>query len=27
VTDRPLTLAERASPLGLVCDWLAPNVG
>ena len=27
VTDRPLTSAERASPLGLVCDWLAPNVG
>jgi FtsP/CotA-like multicopper oxidase with cupredoxin domain len=27
VTDRSLTSAERASPLGLVCDWLAPNVG
>jgi len=27
VTDRDLTRAERASPLGLVCDWLAPNVG
>ncbi len=27
VTDRPLTSSERASPLGLVCDWLAPNVG
>ena len=27
VTDRPLTSAERASPLGLVCDWLVPNVG
>ncbi|MDQ4089108.1 MAG: multicopper oxidase family protein [Actinomycetota bacterium] len=27
VTDRPLTSAERASPLGLVCDWLSPKVG
>jgi FtsP/CotA-like multicopper oxidase with cupredoxin domain len=27
VTDRPLTSGERASPLGLVCDWLSPNVG
>lgn len=27
VTDRPLSSGERASPLGLVCDWLAPNVG
>ena len=27
VTDRPLTSGERASPLGLVCDWLAPRVG
>ena len=27
VTDRPLSSAERASPLGLVCDWLAPTVG
>lgn len=27
VTDRPLTSADRASPLGLVCDWLAPTVG
>ena len=27
VTDRSLTSGERASPLGLVCDWLSPNVG
>jgi len=27
VTDRTLSSSERASPLGLVCDWLAPNVG
>jgi multicopper oxidase len=27
VTDRDLTSAERASPLGLVCDWLSPRVG
>ena len=27
VTDRQLTRAERASPLGLVCDWLSPKVG
>ncbi len=27
VTDRALTSAERASPLGLVCDWLSPTVG
>ncbi|MDP1807399.1 MAG: multicopper oxidase domain-containing protein, partial [Acidimicrobiales bacterium] len=27
VTDRPLSSGERASPLGLVCDWLAPAVG
>ena len=27
VTDRRLTSGERASPLGLVCDWLAPRVG
>jgi multicopper oxidase len=27
VTDRPLTSAERASPLSLVCDWLAPTIG
>ena len=27
VTDRSLTSGERASPLGLVCDWLSPQVG
>lgn len=27
VTDRGLSSAERASPLGLVCDWLSPKVG
>ena len=27
VTDRPLAAQERASALGLVCDWLAPRVG
>ena len=27
VTDRDLTSAERASPLGVVCDWLSPRVG
>ncbi|HEV3496364.1 MAG TPA: multicopper oxidase family protein [Actinomycetes bacterium] len=27
VTDRPLNAQERASGLGLVCDWLAPRVG
>jgi FtsP/CotA-like multicopper oxidase with cupredoxin domain len=27
VTDRSLSSAERASPLGLVCDWLSPKVG
>ena len=27
VTDRSLTSGERASPLGLVCDWLSPKVG
>ena len=27
VTDRTLDARERASGLGLVCDWLAPNVG
>lgn len=27
VTDRPLSGRERASPLGLVCDWLSPSVG
>lgn len=27
VTDRPLNSGERASPLGLVCDWLSPKVG
>ncbi len=25
-TDRKLSSAERASPLGLVCDWLSPNI-
>ena len=27
VTDRRLDARERASALGLVCDWLAPTVG